>query len=239
MHVSTIDDDDLYDMLMDSVDAVKRIMVKKDNLTDRLANQYAAIYLTVELLNQAFGYNLSPDQLLERLIKCEQDSFEERDNGIKAYHHIIDFIARHESHFIVDRRYMDKSLNFDDMCKPKDIYGKIIKYDKLWEVHLLQDITKKVLTEKELGCEIQAIRKKWIERGITKGDTDHNTKQYSHTGKRARYDCFMVKGGIQEPDSDEDVMIEPEEQQEIPISDYTIDDSSAIDEVFGGQDDNN
>ena len=125
------------------------------------------------------------------------------------------------------------------LCKPKDIYGKIIKYDKLWEVHLLQDITKKVLTEKELGCEIQAIRKKWIDRGITKGDTDHNTKQYSHTGKRARYDCFMIKGGIQEPDSDEDVMIEPEEQQEAPISDYTIDDSSAIDEVFGGQDDNN
>jgi hypothetical protein len=124
------------------------------------------------------------------------------------------------------------------MCKPKDIYGKIIKYDNLWEVHLLQDITQKVLADKDLGCEIQAIRKKWIDRGITKGDTDHNSKQYKHTGKKARYDCFMIKGGIREPEGESVVIIEPEETQATPVSDYTIDDSSAIDEIFGGHDDN-
>jgi hypothetical protein len=238
-HVAGMDFDDLCEQYEDSLEAVKTLMVKKDNLTDRLASKYAAIYLTVELLNQAFSYNLSPDVLLERLIRCEQDSFEERDNATKAYNHIITFITRHKSHFIIERNYSDSYRNYDNLYRPNEVYGKIFEYDNLWEVHLLEDCTKQVLAENKLSGEIRGIRQKWIDRGITIGDSDHNTRQYTYTGKKARYDCFIIEGGIQEPESSKVVVKEPEVKQETPISDYYVDDSKIIDEMFGGQDDRN
>ena len=42
-----------------SVERVKGFMDKTDNLTDRLANKFAAIYLTIELLNEKFSFGLS------------------------------------------------------------------------------------------------------------------------------------------------------------------------------------
>jgi hypothetical protein len=236
-HVAGIDFDDLCEQYEDSLESVKTLMVKKDNLTDRLASKYAAIYLTVELLNQAFSYNLSPDVLLERLIRCEQESFEERDNATKAYNHIIDFIARHESHFIIERNYSNRTLNYDDMYRPNDIYGKIFKSDDMWEAHLHQDLTKEVLAKNGLGGELRGIRQKWIERGITVGDSDHNTKQFTYTGEKARYDCFIIKGGIKEPETKNIVVTPIEVKQETPISDYSVDDSEEIKKIFGGNDD--
>ena len=235
-HVAGIDFDDLCEQYEDSLESVKTLMVKKDNLTDRLASKYAAIYLTVELLNQAFSYNLSPDVLLERLIRCEQEAFEERDNATKAYNHILDFITRHESHFTVKTNYSDRSLNYYDENRPKEYYGDIIKYDNLWEVYLISSITQKVLSDNGLGVEIIAIRKKWIERGITVGDKDHNTKQRSYNGKRDRYDCFIIQGGLQKPEPERIVEMS-EKVEETPISNYSVDDSEEIKKIFGGQDD--
>jgi hypothetical protein len=236
LFVANKDFDDLCDRFDNSLELVKDIMVKKDNLTDRLASKYAAIYLTVELLNEAFGYNLSPYTLLERLIRCEQEFFEERDNARNAYNHIIDFITRYKSHFIIERKYSNPYYNYENISRPTDIYGKIIESDNLWEVHLLQGLTKKVLTDNGLGGEIRGIRKKWIESGITVGDSDHNTKQFTYTGNKARYDCFRIKGGIQEPESSEVVEKEPEVKQETPISNYSVDDSEEIKKIFGGND---
>lgn len=241
MFVAGKEIDELCNRYDTALTAVKDLMIKKDNLTDRLASKYAAIYLTVELLNEAFDdYNLSANELLACLIKCEQDTFDERDNARKAYQSIIDFVSRYQSHFIIERKYTDPLYNFDSP-KPNDIYGKIIKYDTKWEVHLLETLTKKVLRENELEGELFGIRKKWKSLGLIKCDNDHNTKQYTYTGKKARYDCFMIKGGIQEPEGEEVVVkkLEVDEQKETPISDYYVDDSKIIDEMFGGQDDRN
>ena len=97
--------------------------------------------------------------------------------------------------------------------------------------------TKKVLNENGLGGEIRSIRQRWIERGLAKGDKDHNTKQFSYTGTKARYDCFIIEGGIREPES-EDVEVKPTNANSAHQSNYTIDDSAQIDEVFGGKNGN-
>ena len=72
-------------------------------------------------------------------------------------------------------------------------------------------------------------------------EKNHNTKQYTYTGEKARYDCLIIKGGIKEPEGKEVVVkkLEVDEQKETPISDYYVDDSKIIDEMFGGQDDRN
>ena len=232
-YVATIPLDDLYDRFLDSLDVVKTLMVKKDRLTDRLAYKYATVHLTVLLVNEALQFNMSADDIASLFIQCEQDSFEERDNNLKAYKAVLDFIDRHESHFFVETHYT-KAYNGESQCKPADCYGTILKYDTYWEVHLLKSITQKILDDCKLGAEIRNIRKEWIKRGIAKGDKGHNTRQYMHDGKVKRHDCLIIQNGIQPPQA----VLPPQPVTPLPptpVSDYAVDDTQAINEIFGGE----
>ena len=236
-YVSKIPIDELYDRFTDSLDIVKELMVKKDRLTERLAYKYAAVHLTVLLVNKALNFNISAQDITKLFIKCEQDCFDERDNSSKAFKAILDFVDRHESNFIWETHYSQTYANTESACKPRDSYGKIIKYDTHWEVHLLDSITKSVLDGCGLGCEIRNIRKEWVKRGLALGSAQHNTKQFMHDGTIKRHDCFIIKGGIKEP-SVEWVEKTLDESQQIPISNYTVDDDAQIDEIFGDDNDN-
>ena len=232
-YVATIPLDDLYDRFLESLDVVKTLMVKKDRLTDRLSHKYAAVHLTVLLVNEALQFNMAANDIASLFIKCEQDCFEERDNSIKAYKAVLDFIDRHESHFYVETHYT-KAYNGESQIKPADCYGTILKYDTYWEVHLLESITQKILDDCKLGSEIRNIRKQWIKDKIAKGDNGHNTRQYMHDGKVKRHDCIKIEGGIQRPQAS----LPPTPATPlppIPVSDYAVDDAQAIKEIFGGK----
>ena len=233
-YVATIPLDDLYSRFLLSLDVVKTLMVKKDRLTDRLAHKYAAVHLTVLLVNEALQFNMSANDIASLFIKCEQDCFEERDNSIKAYKAVLDYIDRHESHFYVETHYT-KAYNGESQIKPADCYGTILKYDTYWEVHLLEEITKEILEKNGLGGELRGIRQKWIERELAKGDGDHNTRKYSIEGQVARCDCLIIQGGIVEPQGEEPPKAEEVAQPETPVSTYEVDDSKALDDLFGGE----
>ena len=234
-YVASIPIEELYDRFEDSIESVQKLMVKKDNLTDRIADKYAAVYLTVELLHEKFAYGLSADRLLTCFIQPEQDSIEERDNTLKAYNCVVDFVYRHEARFLQDRQMDDRMMSlYNSDYRPNNVYGKIIKYKTHWEVRLLEDITKEILDKNGLGGEIRGIRQKWVERGLTKGDGDHNTRKYSINGRTARCDCLIIEGGIVEPESEEPPKTETI-QQETPVSTYEVDDSEAIKSIFGGE----
>ena len=79
-----------------------------------------------------------------------------------------------------------------------------------------------------------------MERGITKGDGDHNTQQKSYDGKRVRCDCFVIKGGITmpvlAPDPTPQAPTLPSVPADPPTLECTYDDSAAIEAIFGGSD---
>ena len=102
-------------------------------------------------------------------------------------------------------------------------------------MHLLEEITKEILEKNGLGGELRGIRQKWIERDLAKGDGDHNTRKYSIEGQVARCDCLILKGGIVEPQGEEPPKVEEVAQPETPVSTYEVDDSAAIDDLFGGE----
>ena len=235
--VATIPMEKLCTGFKNSVERVKGFMDKTDNLTDRLANKFAAIHLTIELLNAKFAFGLSSDELIKRIIQCEQDSIEERDNALKAYRCVVDFIFRHEARFLEDRQTKENTLisHYDKEYRPNNAYGKIIKYSTHWEVHILEEITKEILEKNGLGGELRGIRQKWIERGLAKGDGDHNTRKYSIEGQVVRCDCLILKGGIIEPQGEQPPKAEKVAQPEIPVSTYEVDDSTAFDDLFGGE----
>ena len=191
-YVATIPLDDLYDRFLESLDVVKTLMVKKDRLTDRLAHKYAAVHLTVLLVNEALQFKMAANDIASLFIKCEQDCFEERDNSIKAYNAVLDFIDRHESHFFVETHYT-KAYNGESQFKPSDCYGTILKYDTYWEVHLLVSVAQKIMDNCKLGTEFRNIRKEWKKKNLLKGDKGHNTRQYVNgDGKPERHICLMI-----------------------------------------------
>ena len=232
-YVATIPLDVLYDRFLESLVVVKDTMKKKDRLTDRLAYKYATVHLTVLLVNEALQFNMSANDIASLFIKCEQDCFEERDNSIKAYKAVLDFIDRHESHFFIETHYT-KWYNGESQIKPADCYGRILKYDTYWEVQLLVSIAQTIMDNCKLGTEFRNIRKEWVKRGLAKGDKDHNTKQYSLNGKPQRHICLKIEGGIQHPQAS----IPPTPVTPLPptpVSDYAVDDAQATKEIFGGE----
>jgi hypothetical protein len=233
-YVSTIPLDVLRQRLIKSCDVVKSMMIKKDEFSSRIATKIAVFHLTAELLNEAFQYGISANAVIARLIKCEQDSFEERNNALLALDHMVDFIVQNKAHFNIETVYTEGIQCQCETYATGQIYGKIYKFGSCWKVHVLTEKTNEILKRNGLD-NLKWIRKEWVDRGITEGDSDHNTKQKSYAGKKARYDCFTFPGGIQEPYS------EPETPptisnipQETPVSDYHIDDSEQIDAIFGG-----
>ena len=241
-YVATIPLHELKSRFKESKKFVELKMEKTDGLTSRLANKFTAIHLTIKLLNEAFAYGLSEDELTARFIKCEQDRFEERDDARNALECIKDFLAQHESRFDVQNSF-DKIKYYSEIEAKGEHYGKIFKFDWGWEVHLLTSKTNKILKDNEF-MEERAIRKKWASRGITYGDGDHTTKKLTHNSElgRVRYDCFIFEGGINKPKAisakvqDETINENVDTvEQTTPVSDYTVDDSKAIEAIFRGE----
>ena len=227
--------EDLCERYYESVDAVDAMMKKKDNLSSRLANKYAIIHATAGLLNEAFGYTLSADVITERIIRCEQENFEARDNATKALDYVIDFIMQKQSHFDIETHLQSIRLHTDTFASG-DYYGKIFKYDDHWNVQLLASKTEALLEQNNIP-DIKWVRKKWIERGITEGDSDHNTKQKTcRKGHRARVDWFTIPGGITLPTPDVPTPqnTAPAIPQNPPVSNYSVDDTVTLKKVFGG-----
>lgn len=98
-YIQGIPMDDLCVRYEKSCVAVERMMAKKDNLTERLSRRYAVFHLTAELLNAVFGYDISADAVTERFVRCEQETFDERDNATKASDLVVDFVSSKGQHF--------------------------------------------------------------------------------------------------------------------------------------------
>ena len=242
--VATTPMEDLKKGFKDSYEYVNTLMVKRDNLTSRLANKYAAIHLTAVLLNEAFNYGLSADEIIARFIICEQDQFEARDNATKGLDCITDFILQNQSHFDTFLRYEEEKY-YDTIYAKGEHYGRIFKYDDKWKVYLLSKKVDKILVDNDL-TETRAIRKKWAEKDILiELESDHATKKYTFNKDigRKRYACFVFDGGITMPyeeytatqpvgEKAETNMIEAE----TPVSNYTVDDEEQIKKIVRGGD---
>ena len=241
-YIAKISLSELKKRFNESKKVVETLMLKRDGLTSRLANKFTAIHLTIKLLNEAFEYGLSEDELIARFIKCEQDRFEERDDARNALECVKEFLIQHESRFDVECS-LDSIKYYNETYATGEHYGKIFKFDWGWEVHILTTKTNKILKDNDF-MEERSIRKKWAERGITLGDGDHTTKKFTHNSElgRVRYDCFIFEGGIKKPTAILPKVGEKAEENNVetlnqtsPVSNYEVDDEAMIQEIFGGE----
>ena len=221
--------DELCDRFDAAQDAVHTLMSKRDNLSDRLEVKYAAMYLTVELMNECFGYTLDTQELITILLQPEQDSVIERDVSRKALQIMTNFILQNRSRFNIVSHNLD---GVQDAPAISTNYGTILFKGTVCEVFMPTEKVSEVLKSKGIN-EVTTVKKRWKENGVTQCDSD-------------RYDCkklsrrcihFIFPDGLGN-DLPEDLYPQPKPQLTVvpltPIDDTVWNDDASIENIFSG-----
>ncbi len=196
---------------------VRALMVKRDNLSDRLETKYAAIYLTVRLMNAHFKLALNADELLGILLAPEQASVDERDISKKALSLVQEFVAQKFNHFSL---LHDKSIqDTADRHASGDSYGFIREKGYCREVYVLPSVVKELLERNGIH-EITTVKSRWRDSGVIFCEKDRYDKKFNGV----RYMIFHF-----ENDKPKRIALPPSQ----PISTVAVDSSNvSVEEVF-------
>ncbi len=218
-----------YDKLCQAFDVaqdkVHELMTNRDGLSDRLEAKYAAIYLTILLMNQCFRLNLKGCELISILLKPEQDGVQDRDISAKALDCVRDFIIQKRSHFheLIDQN----TPNAQDRQAIGDKYGIIRQKGVACDVFITPNIVDELLRTRGI-FEIATVKKRWRDNGIILADSGRLNCKYLGS----RYVHFVFTGGLVEttspiPQKSVSPMTNSIPQISIPA------DNSSIEEIFG------
>jgi hypothetical protein len=152
-----------------------------DSFTERLSIKYGMILATVELANEAMGFGLSYDAILEMLIQNEVETADNRDIAQAAYDYVIGQINIHRQNFS-----SFEPATFDTTTEPenREIWGirvthkppqKINKRKCYAIIYVQKDKMAEILSWGNFK-DISVIVKKWKERDLLDYETGRNTR---------------------------------------------------------------
>jgi putative DNA primase/helicase len=75
-------------------------MAFKDALSQRIADKFALILATAELVNQCFDFSVDVEGIAKFLLNLEQGTAEQRDLGERAHHYLKQMVIVHQTNFI-------------------------------------------------------------------------------------------------------------------------------------------
>ena len=214
---------------------VKRLMVHRDNLSDRLEIKYAAIWLTIYLMNKCFGYKLNPQALTGIFINPEQESVLERDISLKSLNVMNNYILENYARFSVcDHTPQQDPNQLGDNSKGASgsNYGTIVLNGSMCDVFIPSDKVKDILKAKGIN-EFSTVKKRWKEKGIIACEKDRYTDKDS---LKRRCIHFVYPKGLKTDIPDE---FYQETEQHTPFLQATSVDTTdwnandGIDEIFG------
>ncbi len=224
-YVGTLPYDKLCKAFDRAQDRVHTLMTNRDGLSDRLEAKYAAIYLTIALMNKCFGLTLNGDELMSILLKPEQDGVQDRDISAKALDCVRDFIIQKRSHFheLIDQN----TPNTQDRQAIGDRYGIIRQKGVACDVFITPHIVDELLRTRGI-FEIATVKKRWRDNGIILADSGRLNCKYLGS----RYVHFVFTGGLVEttspiPQKSVSPMTNSIPQISVPA------DNSSIEEIFG------
>lgn len=222
-YVASIDDlEARYDQAKTST---HKLMTKRDNLSDRLESKYAIFYLTIELMNECFSLNLKVEELMQIFLEPEQNGIDDRDIGKKALDLINDFIIKKIKHF----KIYNHNLEYQDFRDSTgDYLGTIVYENGRMDVYIPTSEVKKVLADGKIR-EITSVKNKWKNEGVLVGDKDRT--DCKHLGRRCTHFVFdkNIDTDFEEVNK---VVCRPKEDLTPPVSNYEVDDTEALNELF-------
>lgn len=223
-YIEQIDIDTLYDRYLQAKTQVHTLMPIRDNLSDRLESKYAAIYLTVELMNECFALSLNADDLLAIMLAPEQANVVERNIALKGENAIKEFVKSKRQHF---NRYIRENNKWvlNNPCSG-DYFGTV-RDGNICEVYILPTKVEEVLKSANIN-EPTTVKRDWKEGELIKADNN----RYDCKFNGSRHIHFIFKDGFTLATPIE-IPIQSEPQQDTPVMNINYDDSELIDEIFG------
>ncbi|WJQ81022.1 DUF927 domain-containing protein [Brevibacillus brevis] len=164
-------------------------MMIRDGLSRRIADKFALILATADLMNQCFDFSVSTDGILEFLLEMDQENVKGRDLGERAYQYLRQMVVQHQMRFI----------KADDKLSG-EIWGKMTRgYDRKIEVVFLQEPFKKLLSDGGFD-DYSVVLRKLKEKGYLDHERDKNTRKRNvdpTTNKRELVYCIIFDNSFE------------------------------------------
>lgn len=158
-------------------------MEMKDSLSNRMADKYALILATAELMNECFDFKVNIDGILDFLLEMDQENIKGRDLGERAYQYLKQMVIQHQMNFMKT-----------DYTPKGEIWGKITRcHDRRVEVAFLQEPFKKLLSDGGFD-DCSVVLRKLKEKGYLDHERDKNTRKRNidpSTDKRELVYCVL------------------------------------------------
>lgn len=154
----------------------------KGELTDRVLEKLAVIYLTAYYVKDCFELELNLEDVKEYIYTLENRINTEADLSDKALDCILDYISRNSYKFI--------RTNISD-CE-SCVEGKIIQINNSVEISILKSVADNILSKSGFENNI-TIARKWQQKGILTTEGDRTNKRIKITADLPLLPCYIFK----------------------------------------------
>jgi len=224
------EDSQIREMFEKSKSIIEKRMKLKDNLSNRILNKLAILYLTAMLIKDILGYtDFNLDLMADMIVNLDQSTVEGRHPAEKALTAIVLYVIEHHQHF----NKSNSMKGSQTLAKGKTIGDMKFKGSKLF-LTIPTEKVKEILEDNRI-YEHKPIFKYWREHGLVITEEENRTSV-----KDARFQTrvikFVFKKGV-------DLFFPwealPEPSGEPPTSNINFDDQAAIDAIFEDERDEN
>ncbi|KMY55623.1 hypothetical protein AC623_18205 [Bacillus sp. FJAT-27231] len=164
--IDTFDKEKWLNMLDAWRDEVLIAMEHKDSFSERIAEKYAVIMMTAEVMNECFDFQIDIEGLLHFIIENDRETMVGRTLESKAFDLIEQQIIKHQSKF-----NQGKDEFIGNVC-----YGSITKKSDYLEVAILKNVMDEWLKEAQFSS-TQVVLKGLKKEGILDHEQGKNTRQ--------------------------------------------------------------
>lgn len=154
----------------------------KGELTDRVLEKLAVIYLTAYYVKDCFELELNLEDVKEYVYTLENRINTEADIADKAKDCIMDYICRNSSKFI------RANISGSGAC----VEGKIIKCTEGVQISILKSVADNILSKSGFENTI-TIARKWQQKGILKTEGDRTNKRIKITTDLPLLPCYIFE----------------------------------------------
>jgi hypothetical protein len=174
-----LSDSEITKSYQDAKDEILAAIVTKDNLTERIVNKLAIIYMTSNLAINHFGFELDLESIKSMLIEFDQVDVDNRHIAIRGLDAIKLYVQQNHSKF---DKYDPNGTQLEH--SKGSLSGIITFYKDTMDVAIPSEIVKSILRSNRI-YEYKPVLKYWGNKGIIAQQSGRNTINLRHLDSRA------------------------------------------------------
>ena len=222
-----VDDTVIKQQFEEAKASIHEALTNKDNLSYRILNKLAVIYLAANQVKDFLGFDIDLEAIKEMLVSIDQNNVEERHIAVKGFEVVKLFITRHHHQF--DKYDEDRVLIHSSKGQ---LMGIMEYHENTVRVAIPSEHVKEILAGHRI-YEYKPVLKFWSEKKLITTQSGRSTINLNRLDSRAVQFVFER--------TDETILpwyhISTNVQMALgtllpPTKEVIIDDSQEIDEIF-------